>query len=358
MGGTSDHLFRLDQLVTPRLLREAYLATEVEVFVEGRWISGEKTASAISGPIFVLTGWNPWSRSKARQENESLNLALEAAIYDEGGWLYPAVGRSPDGEWSEDSFAVTGIGRRAARRLGRQFGQHAIFQLRTHELVVRGSVSNWFESRSYRSEQMSLSMRDQSLESFLAKSRPKNGLDQVELLKSIGWVETEGTGLSCPSCGAPLSAYMREFWSGDGDIHAASVWMCGDEEKVFVETDVVDEYVRTTDRRRRYLDAMRDADRSSKGQGRYSVYVIQLESSTGEKPDLYVGQTTKTVEERFSEHQSGVRTSSKISQRAVKLRMDLVPEKPALRTKAEAETYEAWLAEWLRSQGYKVLGGR
>jgi len=358
VGGTSDHLFRLDQLVTPRLLREAYLATEVEVFVEGRWISGEKTASAISGPIFVLTGWNPWSRPKSRQENASFNLALEAAIYDEGGWLYPAVGRSPDGEWSEESFAVTGISRRTARRLGRQFGQHAIFQLSRNELIVRGSVSNWFETYSYRSNQTSLNVRDQSLKSLLAKSRAKRRQGQIALIKSVGWFEVDGTGLPCLSCDAPLTACVREFWSGDGDIHAASVWMCGDEEKVFVETDVVDEYVRTTDRRRRYLDAMRDADRSSKGQGRYSVYVIQLESSTGEKPDLYVGQTTKTVEERFSEHQSGVRTSSKISERAVKLRMDLIPEKPVLRTKAEAETYEAWLAEWLRSHGYKVLGGR
>ena len=358
MGGISDHLFRLDQLVTPRLLREAYLATEVQLFVDGEWISGERAACEIPRPLFVLTAWNPWSQARSREENDSANLALEAAIYDEGGWLYPAVGRSPDGEWFEESFAVTGISRRTARRLGRQFGQHAIFQLSRNELIVRGSVSNWFETYSYRSDQTSLKMRDQSLESLLAKSRAKKRQDQIAPIKSVGWFEVGGTGLSCPSCDAPLTACVREFWSEDGDIHAESVWMCGNEEKVFAETDLADGYVRTTDRRRRYLDATRDTDRSSKGKSRYSVYVIQLESSITEKPDLYVGQTTKTVEERFSEHQSGVRTSSKISQRAVTLRKDLVPEKTALRTKAEAETYEAWLAEWLRFQGYKVFGGR
>ena len=89
----------------------------------------------------------------------------------------------------------------------------------------------------------------------------------------------------------------------------------------------------------------------------YSVYVIELDESKRRgtpKPALYVGQTAHTPEERLAKHGNHERSSRHVRGHVVGLRPDLYQEYNPLRTRAEAEAKEKWLADQLRSQGYDV----
>ena len=100
----------------------------------------------------------------------------------------------------------------------------------------------------------------------------------------------------------------------------------------------------------------------------YSVYVIELRPDVMEKkafagknadrredkPCLYVGQTAKTPEERFAQHQSGVRSSRIVREYGVRLRPRLYANVGPFETRAESEQAEAKLAEKLRRRGFAV----
>lgn len=98
----------------------------------------------------------------------------------------------------------------------------------------------------------------------------------------------------------------------------------------------------------------------------WRVYVIELESKAVKNPGrgvLYVGETSRTPEERFRQHMSKAKTSkskrlysSVVARYGTKLRMDLAPRKP-LFDKESAKQAEAEWAEHLRSLGYVVKGG-
>jgi len=72
------------------------------------------------------------------------------------------------------------------------------------------------------------------------------------------------------------------------------------------------------------------------------------------KPPVYVGQTSKAVEERLREHQEGIR--SNLGPLAMRLRKDLTGH-PGPMTELESLRAERQLAYRLRKQGYTVLGG-
>jgi hypothetical protein len=94
----------------------------------------------------------------------------------------------------------------------------------------------------------------------------------------------------------------------------------------------------------------------------YRVYVIELADSAGprrdpEHPNLYVGQTADTPEERFAEHRLGHRASRHVRKHGLRLRPDLYQTLPLLATREQAEILEARVADELRSRGYRVFGG-
>ena len=98
----------------------------------------------------------------------------------------------------------------------------------------------------------------------------------------------------------------------------------------------------------------------------YRTYVINLHNPDLADPGkgyVYVGQTSKTPEQRLTEHLTGARSNkdinlaSKVVQRFGKdLNHALMPERIYL-TKRQAEKAERRLAERLRRQGYVVEGG-
>lgn len=100
--------------------------------------------------------------------------------------------------------------------------------------------------------------------------------------------------------------------------------------------------------------------------GQYSVYVIlcrplarqsKLVTFLG-KPDMpcvYVGQTGKSIEERFIDHLTG--RTPRIQDFAVRLMPELYEKYNPISARGQALQVERALAEKLNSEGYTVLGG-
>ena len=113
--------------------------------------------------------------------------------------------------------------------------------------------------------------------------------------------------------------------------------------------------------RREYLMAREDADARKRLRPAFALYCVELEpkpgATSGARPPIYVGQTTRTPEERFAQHNAGYRASAHVTNRGLRLRPDLTSALPPLRTEAEALGLERWLAAAMRASGWDVAGG-
>jgi hypothetical protein len=102
----------------------------------------------------------------------------------------------------------------------------------------------------------------------------------------------------------------------------------------------------------------------------YSIYVIEISDERGPRlnpkyPNVYVGQTALTPEERFAQHQVGYKASRYLWKGGkgrgqwlgLWLKRGLYEQYNPIETRAEAERLEVWLAEQLRHQGYAVFVG-
>jgi len=98
------------------------------------------------------------------------------------------------------------------------------------------------------------------------------------------------------------------------------------------------------------------------GNETYTIYIINLVDDS--EPDLapgkwvYVGETSKTPEERFDEHKNGIRDNKAAREHGRDLNYDLMKDIPQVRFKQDSKWLEAHIGEKLRDCGYKVEGAR
>ncbi len=92
----------------------------------------------------------------------------------------------------------------------------------------------------------------------------------------------------------------------------------------------------------------------------YTIYIINLidESAPDPAPGkwVYVGETSKTPEDRFDEHKSGTRDNKAAREHGRDLNYDLMKDFPQVRFRQDSEWLEADTGEELRSRGYVVEG--
>jgi hypothetical protein len=92
----------------------------------------------------------------------------------------------------------------------------------------------------------------------------------------------------------------------------------------------------------------------------YTIYVINLvdDSATGLGLGkwVYVGETSKTPEERFAEHKAGVRHNEAARDYGQDLNYGLMSAIPQVRFKQDSLWLEAHTGEALREDGYEVEG--
>lgn len=100
---------------------------------------------------------------------------------------------------------------------------------------------------------------------------------------------------------------------------------------------------------------------------RWHVYVIELSDGVGPRdnprfPWVYVGETSKTPEERFQEHVTGARNkhgrlySPVAKKHGLRLMPELYVSEPAHYTAADSKQAEAAMGDRLRTLGYSVCG--
>ena len=353
-------------MVTERSLRKAYLRTEVTIEIsKGIWVSAFEALEHLPAPIFVITAWNPFSQILSVEGNGARNRQLLSEIEALGARAHSAVGSSPDGKWSEDSFAVSGIGRRTALKLGLQYEQHAIFEIRKDELRVLGSDRSWIETRAWGSANSSgLQESSHTLtEAIHARLNLDIGSDFLRA-QTLGWVHEEGLGAPCPNCGAPLELFGCEQLSKKSVEYRATSFVCVQENQILWPNEVPGIVRNVAKKRRSYLVARSDMD-SLKPKSFRICYVIELSEETGKKSDLadstlpwiYVGETSKTAEQRFEAHLAGKSASKWVRKYGVRLLPELFEDQPILRSQVESKSYEAWLAASLEANGYSVKGG-
>ena len=97
----------------------------------------------------------------------------------------------------------------------------------------------------------------------------------------------------------------------------------------------------------------------------WTVYVIEMDSKGCEDPGkgfMYVGETSKSPEERYKEHIEGKRNkrgrlySRMVRKYGQRLRMDLAPEVRYYDGASSKAAEKRW-ARKLKDEGYKVVGG-
>lgn len=107
--------------------------------------------------------------------------------------------------------------------------------------------------------------------------------------------------------------------------------------------------------------ATEQADRLGLTGRSYWVYVVQLSGHLDlDKPTattVFVGQTHIEPIERLKQHREGYRADPRVAEHGSVLREDLFVDQPELRSRQEAEAYQALLAETLDFGGYSVYTG-
>lgn len=126
--------------------RSAYLLTVIEVDVDGQTVPALEAIELI-GPLWVITAWNPYSQELDLETNSERHRELVTVVDSLGAMRWSARGESPDGRWSEDSLAISGLDWDQVRELATRFEQHAVFELRSRTQIVHGCTSPWRLSR-------------------------------------------------------------------------------------------------------------------------------------------------------------------------------------------------------------------
>ena len=146
--------------MSPReTLREPYLDSVVEiVFDAGTVLVTPAPRGTTDGRfpadvsrLHVITAWNPYSQVLDAPDNEARNAALARDLQAAGLAHRDAVGRSPDGTWREQCFAVLDAAEDVVLDLAERHDQHAVYAWTPREWAVvwagdhRGErdVSGW-----------------------------------------------------------------------------------------------------------------------------------------------------------------------------------------------------------------------
>jgi hypothetical protein len=316
----------------------------------------------LATPVYVLTAWNPGEERSSEASNGARNIDLwETLVADGRHDVLPAVGRSPDGDHAEESWAVTRISERRARRIGREFGQWAIFKLTLDKQVVVGCDAAWFVERPIDERDWIEEPLGVSLHEVVAQASGTIIVNDALRFHQPGWQLAGCSDLRCWTCGGALSIYVADLISRAGLHYGAAVAYCPSECVASLPPSMPASHRRAVLAFRDYALARVDGDALGPTGENYSVYVIELDRKVlqddGASGVVYVGQTSLSPEVRFQQHKVGQKSSRWVRKHGVALRPDLYGNQPALRTKTEALTYERYVARRLESEGWTVKGG-
>ena len=132
----------------PPPIAALYLKTEVLINEDGELMPIQQSRPLVSGPVHVITAWNPGDQRPTDQANRAANRELFEQLVMHGLEPVRAVGQDPDSSHAEESWAVLGTTDDIARKLGAQFGQVAVFRITTGSQTVLACEEDWQTSRA------------------------------------------------------------------------------------------------------------------------------------------------------------------------------------------------------------------
>ena len=127
---------------TPPDITTLYLATIVTIDDHGTWRPAHEVAARL-GTLHVLTAWNPGDERPAREANDHANEALRADLAQRGLAPMRALGKDPNSDHAEESWAVAGLTDHDARELGAKYRQVAVFRITATRQTVLGCFAEW-----------------------------------------------------------------------------------------------------------------------------------------------------------------------------------------------------------------------
>lgn len=100
------------------------------------WAGPNAAPLPLAAPIHILTACNPLSEKLSDQENQHRNQLLLKQLQNLNIEIKPVIGCSPNRDWQEASFAISGLSRNQACHIAYEFNQLGIFELTPNELIV------------------------------------------------------------------------------------------------------------------------------------------------------------------------------------------------------------------------------
>ena len=127
------------------LSANVYLKTVVDIKDGSEWVDAFTFCGKYGFSIHVITAWNPGDARFDERTNEARNKELLDQLRELDCTVFEAVGRDPDSEYSEKSWAACGLTDDVAKELGRAFEQVAVFQID----ALHQRVLNCFDGKTY-----------------------------------------------------------------------------------------------------------------------------------------------------------------------------------------------------------------
>ena len=127
-------------------LADLYVQTLISIEEDGKHIPVER-AQWSQETIHVITAWNPGTERLVQEENDKASERLHQDLVDRGLSPCRAVGKDPNSDYFEDSWAVIGLSDQEARDIGASFNQVAVFRVSDGEQTVIACTEDWCVSR-------------------------------------------------------------------------------------------------------------------------------------------------------------------------------------------------------------------
>jgi hypothetical protein len=122
-----------------------YLKTNVSIKDGSGWVDAFTFCGKYGLSIHVITAWNPGETRFDEHTNEARNKELLDQLRELDCTVFEAVGRDPDSDYFEKSWAVCGLTDDVAIEIGRAFEQVAVFQID----ALHQRVLNCFDAYTY-----------------------------------------------------------------------------------------------------------------------------------------------------------------------------------------------------------------
>jgi len=116
---------------------DKFAETHVVKHTEQNWAGTNAMPNLpMNYPIYVISAANPLEEVLSPEENKKRHCGLQSILVSRKLKFEEVFGESPNGTWSEASFAVEGMSQKDACELAKKFGQRAIFELTEDEIKV------------------------------------------------------------------------------------------------------------------------------------------------------------------------------------------------------------------------------